>query len=70
MLKYKFEIGDIFAVLTILSVTFIIMGYWWAPLLSLINCIGNLIYGYKNKLHINFFCIQLALIVLNTYFLK
>ena len=29
---YRFEIYDLTAILTILNVVFVLMGYWWAPI--------------------------------------
>ena len=67
--NFRFEMMDIFTLITILNVTFILMGFWWAPILGLVNCIGNIIYGMKCRVHINVYIMQIALIVLNVYFL-
>lgn len=67
--KYQFEIFDVVSILTVLNVAFILVGFWWAPFLGIANCIISIILNIKNKAHINLYIIQLALIVLNGYFL-
>lgn len=66
---YKFEIMDLFTFITILNVTFILCGFWWAPILGLVNCVINIICNAKNHAHINAYLMQVALIILNVYFL-
>ena len=67
--EYKFEIWDLTALITILNVAFILMGFWWAPILGLVNCAICLVMNVINKVHINNYITQIALIVLNIYFL-
>ena len=67
--EYKFEIWDLTALITILNVAFILMGFWWAPILGLANCAICLVMNVINKVHINNYITQVALIVLNIYFL-
>ena len=67
--EYKFEIWDLTALITILNVAFILIGFWWAPILGLVNCAICLIMNVINKVHINNYITQVALIVLNIYFL-
>ena len=67
--EYKFEIWDLIALITILNVAFILMGFWWAPILGLVNCAICLVMNVINKVHINNYVTQVALIVLNIYFL-
>lgn len=67
--EYKFEIWDLTALITILNVAFILMGFWWAPILGLVNCAICLVMNAINKVHINNYVTQIALIVLNIYFL-
>lgn len=67
--EYKFEIWDLTALITILNVAFILMGFWWAPILGLVNCAICLAMNVINKVHINNYITQVALIVLNIYFL-
>lgn len=67
--EYRFEIFDLTALITILNVAFILMSFWWAPILGLINCIICLVFNVKNKVHINSYITQIALIILNIYFL-
>lgn len=68
--KYEFEIFDLTALITVLNVALIVMGFWWAPILGLINCAIIIIVSIKNKVHINNYITQIALIVLNFYFLR
>lgn len=67
--EYKFEIWDLTALITILNVAFILMGFWWAPILGLVNCAICLVMNVIKKVHINNYVTQVALIVLNIYFL-
>lgn len=67
--KYNFEIYDLTSLITVLNVTFILMGMWWAPILGLINCAIFFVIGIKYHLHINNYITQLALVILNIYFL-
>lgn len=67
--EYRFEIWDLTALITIFNVAFILMGFWWAPILGLINCTICLIANVKNHAHINNYVTQIALIILNCYFL-
>ena len=66
---YRFEIYDLTAILTILNVVFVLMGYWWAPIFGLVNCAICLAMNVVNRLHINAYLTQVALIILNIYFL-
>ena len=68
--NYQFSIFDITALFTILNVAFIILGYWFALLFGLVNCGICLIINVKNKAMINSYITQIALIILNLYFLK
>lgn len=66
---YKFEANDVVALLTIANVVLIIMGFWWAPMVGLVNCVVGIILNIKNRVHINLYIMQIAFIVLNIYFL-
>lgn len=68
--SYQFEIYDLTALITILNVSLIICGFRWAPLLGLTNCIIFLVFAIKNHLHLNTYVTQIALIILNIFFLK
>lgn len=68
--KYVFEWGDISALITVLNVVFIVLGYWWAPVLGLMNAILSIVLNAYNKTHLNLYIIQIALIILNMYFLR
>jgi hypothetical protein len=67
--KYIFEWGDISTLLTIANVLLIILGFWWAPLIGIVNCGLALVLGAKSHAHINMWVMQIALVVLNCYFL-
>jgi len=67
--KYKFEIIDILSLLTVLNVALILVGWKFAPMIGIINCIISIIINIKNRTHINTYVMQIALIVLNIYFL-
>ena len=66
---YRFEIYDLTAILTILNVVFVLMGYWWAPIFGLVNCAICIVMNVINRLHVNAYLTQVALIILNIYFL-
>lgn len=67
--SYEFELMDLFAFITILNVVLILVGIWWAPIFGVINCVLNIGFSIRNKTHINFYLMQIALLVLNIYFL-
>lgn len=67
--NYEFEIYDLTALITILNVSFILLGFWWAPILGIVNCLICLMANIRNHAHINNYITQIALIVLNCYFL-
>ena len=66
---YQFEIMDIITLLTILNVTFIICGFWFAPIFGLCACAVSIITMIRNRNHINNYVMQIALIILNVFFL-
>lgn len=67
--SYRFEIFDLMALITVLNVSFILMGFWWAPLLGITNCAIGIVLNIRGRCHINTYITQIALIVLNCYFL-
>lgn len=67
--NFTAEPNDICACLAILNVTFIILGFWWAPIVGLINCTVGIILNIKNRVHINLYLMQFAFVILNIYFL-
>lgn len=67
--KYVFEWADITTLLTILNVVLVVMGFYWAPVVGLVNCGLGLVLNIINRTHINMYAMQIALIVLNAYFL-
>ena len=66
---YQFDIMDLITLLTILNVGFILLGYWFAPIFGIIACVISLGVSIKNNGYINNYVMQLALLVLNFYFL-
>lgn len=68
--KYQFEIFDLTATLTFLNVALIILGQWYAPIFGLVNCVIFLTMSITKHGHINEYISQLALVILNFYFLK
>ena len=67
--KFRFELMDLFSLLTIFNVILVLMGFWWAPILGLVNCALNIYFFTKTATHINAYIMQIALIILNIYFL-
>ena len=47
---YRFEIWDLTALVTIFNVAFVLMGFWWAPILGLVNCTICLIAKIKKSI--------------------
>lgn len=67
--NYKFEWTDLCAFITIANVVFVLCGFWWAPIIGLCGCGLNLVLNVIGRAHINLYLIQIALIILNSYFL-
>ena len=67
--RYHFEMYDVTTLITILNVAFILMGFWWAPIIGIVNCGICIILNVINRVHINAYITQIALIILNVYFL-
>ena len=67
--KYKFEIYDLTSAITVLNVILIVCGFWWAPIFGLFNCALFIGINFVQKAHINAWVSQIALVVLNGYFL-
>lgn len=67
--QYIFEWSDVTTALTILNVTLVLMGFAWAPWIGIINCGLGLGLNVKFRTHINMYIMQIALVVLNFYFL-
>lgn len=67
--RYRFEIYDVTALITLLNVCLVIAGFKFAPVFGIINGIICMILNVKGRAHINSYLTQLALIILNTYFL-
>ena len=68
--KYVFEWADVTTGLTILNVVLVLVGIAWAPIIGIVNSILGLILNIRFKTHLNMYVMQLALIVLNVYFLN
>jgi hypothetical protein len=67
--KYIFEWADLTTMLTVLNVAFVLIGFSWAPWVGIINCCVGLLLNIKSKTHLNMYVMQIALIILNAYFL-
>jgi len=68
--KIKIEWMDISTILTIINVTLIICGVAWAPVVGIVNAIASIIILIIKQGHINAYVMNIALIILNIYFLK
>lgn len=67
--KYFFEISDLTSFITVLNVLFVILGFWWAPFFGICNVFINLTLCVKNHFHINMYIMNIALLILNIFFL-
>lgn len=67
--KYVFEWADVSTLLTIINVTLVLCGWYYAPIFGIINSVLSIILNIKFNAHINMYVIQFALLVLNFYFL-
>lgn len=67
--KYIFEWADITSLLTVLNVALVVAGFHWAPWVGIVNSSLGLLLNVKFKSHINMYVMQVALIILNSYFL-
>ena len=68
--KIKIEWMDISTILTVINVVLIITGFWWAPIIGIINATANIIMLIIKKGHINGYVLNMALLIMNIYFLK
>jgi len=67
---YEFEIMDMFTLFTIVNVVLVLLGVWFAPVFGLVNCALAIINNIRIKgVHINSYIMQIALFILNCYFL-
>lgn len=66
---FRLEWADLSAALTTANVALVLLGFWWAPLIGLLNCGINILLSLLNRGHINAYVMNLALIALNIYFL-
>ena len=67
--KYLFEWADLTSLLTVLNVALVIAGFSWAPWIGIINSGLGILLNVKFKSHLNMYVMQIALIILNAYFL-
>ena len=67
--KYQFNIFDVTALLTVLNVIGLICGIYYAPIVGIVNCIINIVFTIKNHGYVNNYTTQIALLVLNFFFL-
>ena len=68
--KYVFEWNDITAFFTVVNVILVMSSFAWAPWIAIGNCIISLLLNIRYRTHINLYIIQIALVILNIYFLK
>lgn len=67
--SYQFEILDLLSLFTVLNVALVLAGWRFAPMFGLLNCTISMILNIKGRAHINAYIMQIALLVLNIYFL-
>ena len=67
--KYRFEIFDLTSMLTVINVVAIILEMRFASAFGLVSCLICFVVNTRIKAHINSYITQIALIVLNVYFL-
>lgn len=67
--NFRFEWDNLSALLTVMNVSLILMDFWVAPIFGLVNCAVNLFRLPQGQGHVNMYTMNLALIVLNLYFL-
>lgn len=67
--KYIFEWADVSTLLTIINVTLVLCGWYYAPIFGIINSVLSIVLNIKFNAHINMYVMQFALLVLNFYFL-
>lgn len=68
--SFRIEWNDVVALITILNVALVLLGFSWAPILGIANGVLSLVLNIKYRAHINLYVMQLAIIVLNIYFLS
>ena len=68
--NFKLEWMDISTVLTVINITLIVCGIAWAPIIGIINAVANIIMLIIKKGHINGYVLNMALLIMNIYFLK
>lgn len=68
--SFRFEWNDVVAFITLLNVTLVLLGFSWAPILGIANGVLSLALNAKYRAHINLYVMQLAIIILNIYFLS
>lgn len=66
---FRFEWSDLSACLILANVVLIICGFWWAPVVGLVNCGLSLVLNCANRVHLNAHIINGAIIALNIFFL-
>lgn len=69
MKKYKFELDDISALLTVANVVLLLLGWEGAPAFGITNCALSIGRAIRHKSHFNIYVINVAILVLNFYFL-
>ena len=69
MKKYKFELDDVSALLTVANVVLLLLGWEGAPAFGITNCAFSIGRAIRHKSHFNIYVINIAILVLNFYFL-
>lgn len=67
--NYNFNIYDLTALFTVLNVALIIAGFRFASVFGLVNCCICLATVIRNHAFLNAYVTQIALVVLNIFFL-
>ena len=67
--SYNFDIYDLTALFTVLNVILIIVGFRFASVFGLVNCFICLAMAIRNHAFLNTYVTQIALVVLNIFFL-
>ena len=67
--NYNFNIYDLTALFTILNVILIIVGFRFASVFGLVNCFICLAMAIRNHAFLNVYVTQIALVILNIFFL-
>ena len=70
MKNLKIEANDISALLVVLNVILLIAGWAYAPYFGIMNCVWGLMNAIAHKEHFNVYVINIAILLMNVYFLR